>query len=468
MAVVVDQKKLATFEGLFAQPSIEGMLALSWQDFQDFVQYVFECAGYAVENVANQFFPNGPGVDLNLYAGKIGGKPVARVEVKKYDPANLVDAGQVMAFIGKLQVAGGTPGYLVTTSGFGGPAKAAADGAQGKVHLLDSRRFLRYIAYVGGSRLAGEYAGARVGPAEPVEPTILMIGEDLAKRGARPPRLTRILAVGNNKGGVAKTTTALNLGFALAEQYKQRVLLVDMDGQASLTRSLPQLLPKGAPKDAAAPLDQHTLAKYFRGQTALGMLARPTRFGTLSLIPAHADLLRLDSGGSARPRAELEFVRDLHALAAPAESGISAYDWVILDTPPAQSFFTRVALAAADHILIPTVAETYAVHGVKALLGTARTMHALTGDLDGWRQKVLGCLVTRWKPNKNAEVALATLRTDLDAVGVRPLGVAIPADDKVEQAVREVAGGKLKHIFKLANSLGPAAQAYEKLAKELL
>src|SRR5690242_1172215 len=337
MAVAVDEKKLATFEQLFAQPSVEGMLALSWQDFQDFVQYVFECAGYAVENVANQFFPNGPGVDLNLYANKIGGKPLARVEVKKYDPANLVDAGQVMAFIGKLQVAGGTPGYLVTTSGFGGPAKAAADGAQGKVHLLDSRRFLRYIAYVGGSRLAGEYAGARIGPSEPVEPTILMIGEELAKRGARPPRRTRILAVGNNKGGVAKTTTALNLGFALAEQYKQRVLLVDMDGQTSLTRSLPQPLPKGAPKDAALPPDQHTLAEYFRGQTALGMLARPTRFATLSLIPAHADLLRLDSGGSGRARAELAFFHDLHALAASDSAGVSAYDWIILDTPPAQS-----------------------------------------------------------------------------------------------------------------------------------
>lgn len=225
---------------------------------------------------------------------------------------------------------------------------------------------------------------------------------------------------------------------------------------------------KGAPKDAPPPPDEHTLAKYFRGHTALGMLARPTRFATLSLIPAHADLLRLDSGGSARARAELAFLHDLHALAASDPAGVSAYDWIILDTPPAQSFYTRIALAAADHILIPAVAETYAAQGLNGLLSTAKTMHALTGELDVWQQKILGCLITRWKQNKNAETAFGTLKTELDAKGVRLLGVAIPADDKVEQAVREVVGGKLKHIFKLANSLGPAAQAYEKLAKELL
>jgi cellulose biosynthesis protein BcsQ len=163
----------------------------------------------------------------------------------------------------------------------------------------------------------------------------------------------------------------------------------------------------------------------------------------------------------------MEFIRDLRALAAPDQDGNSAFDWIILDTPPAQSFYTRVAVGAADQVLIPACAETFASLGINAVLGTVRTMNALTGDLDLWKQRVLGCLITRWKPNKNAEAALATIKTEMLPKGIRLLGVAIPMDDKVEQAVRETTGGKLKHIFKLANTLGPAAQAYEKVAKEI-
>lgn len=467
MAVAVTQEKIALFESIFRQPTLQGMLDLSWQDFEHFVGYVFNCAGYEYEHVAEHHFPHGPGFDLNLYHVRNMSKPIARVEVRHFTPGNQVDLNEAMAFIGKLQVAGGIPGFMVTTSDFTPAARTAAADPRARTFLVNGNRLLRYITYIGGSRLAGEYAGAPAAPLDPIEPTILLQGEEVSSKIASQPVQARVLAVANNKGGVAKTTTALNLGFALAEQYQQRVLLVDMDGQWSLTRSLPRPLPKGAPKDALPPADQRFLSDYFRGSATLQELIRPTRFQTLFLVPSHSELLRLDSGSSARPRAEIQFIEDLHALAV-NENGERVFDWIILDTPPAQSYFTRLAIAASTSIIIPAHADTYAVQGLNQVLDTTRTMNALTAEVDVWKQRILGAIVTRYKPSKLADGTLGNLRTELGGKGVAVFPFVIPLDEKIEQAHQETAGGKIKHIFKLAKNPSPAALAYDRLAKEVL
>ncbi|MGH2514744.1 MAG: restriction endonuclease, partial [Ktedonobacterales bacterium] len=194
MAVV---QKIALYEQLFAQPSMEAMLALSWQDFQDFVAHVFTCAGYTVECVANKFFPLGPGVDLNLYVGQVRGKPVARVEVRRYAPSNLLNFQDIAAFLGVLDLAQGIPGYMVTTSDFNGPAREAVRQANGRVRILNGARLLRYITYIGGSRLGGEYAGLQVAPTQPTAPDWLETAEEINRRTARPPRQTRVLVIAN-------------------------------------------------------------------------------------------------------------------------------------------------------------------------------------------------------------------------------------------------------------------------------
>src|SRR5689334_19241958 len=102
----------ALFEQLFSRPSVQVMLDLSWQDFEQFVAHVFTCAGYTVQHVARQQFPNGPGVDLNLYTSANQNKPTARVEVRRYAPENLLDFHNVTDFLGVLAVAGNVPGYL--------------------------------------------------------------------------------------------------------------------------------------------------------------------------------------------------------------------------------------------------------------------------------------------------------------------------------------------------------------------
>lgn len=477
MAAVRDEEKVSRFEQLFARPSITGMLELSWQDFQDFVAYVFTWAGYTVEHVADQHFPLGPGVDLNLYTGQVKGKPTARVEVRRYAPSNKLGFADIAAFLGVLDLAQGVPGYLVTTSDFGDAAYQAARQANGRVRLINGRRLLRYITYVGGSRLSGQYAGAMLAPAIPLSPDWLQIGEEVASSTQRPPRHTRILAVSNPKGGVAKTTTALNIGFALADQHKQRVLLIDMDGQGSLTRSLPQPLPpdmpKSASKSAPPPPDVAFLTDYFRGGAPLGgILVRPTRFPNLFLIPANRDLYQLQFAGTSQARAELQFVQDVRTLRPPSEvmpgQTAAQFDWVIIDTPASASFYGRAALAAADYILMPALAETYALNGIDEQFATSATVSALMRDIDCWKQSILGCLVTRWKPGKNADSALGTLRLALDSVYIHLFRTPIPVDDRIETAHQGTSGGGLRSIFRLTSQMGPAAKAYDEFVKEML
>lgn len=274
------------FEALFASPSIAKMLELTWQQFEDFIQYVFECAGFTVKKVASHPKQH---VDLLLYFGKGQGKPVAHVEVRRYATASILKA-RVLQFIGAVHVQQGQSGFLITTSHFTRGAYQAARGSNGpKISLIDGEMVLRYITYVSGSRLGGQYAGESTASSQPIAPTILEEADAVYQRTARKQRQTRVLAVVNPKGGVAKTTTSLNVAFALAELQRQNVLLVDMDGQGSLTTTLPPPsppLPRGAPKPVAPPRDSNYISDYFRGGHTLNALVRPTRFPGLALIPS--------------------------------------------------------------------------------------------------------------------------------------------------------------------------------------
>lgn len=475
----VNPAMAALFEQLFSRPSVQAMLDLSWQDFEQFVAHVFTCAGYTVEHVARQQFPNGPGVDLNLYTSANQNKPTVRIEVRRYAPENLLDYHNVADFVGVLAIAGNIPGFLVTTSGFNDNAHQAAANVGDKVRLIDGSMLVRYITYVGGSRLSGSFGGVPLAPTQPTSPTWLFTGSDLAKATSRPPRHTRVLAVANTKGGVAKTTTALNIGFALADQpHNQRVLLMDLDGQASLTRSLPRPLPPGLSKaeakTAPPPPDIAYVTDYLRTGVSLSGLVRETRFKNLSLVPAQRDLYRLQFAGAERTKAELRFVDDLRHLAAPApaqqngNAGTQPYDWIILDTPAGDTFYARAALAAADYILIPAFAETFAVQGVDEVLKMAATMGALTGTVEEARSRILGCLITRWKQGKAADEALATLRLFLTNEHINIYNTVIPVDDRIELAHQATGGGGLRAIFRLTAKMGPAATRYDEFVKAMV
>ncbi len=169
---------------------------------------------------------------------------------------------------------------------------------------------------------------------------------------------TRILAIANQKGGVGKTTTALNLAAGLTA-LKRRVLLVDLDPQGNCTTGLGVELAD----------DQPTVGDVLTGACALGdAIVRPQSVA-LDLVPASGDLTA----------AEVELMeRDdrAGALAAALADSTSRYHDVIIDCPPALNVLTLNALTAADRVMIPMQCEYYALEGLSALVDTIEQIQA--------------------------------------------------------------------------------------------
>jgi chromosome partitioning protein len=157
----------------------------------------------------------------------------------------------------------------------------------------------------------------------------------------------RIYALANQKGGVGKTTTAINLAACLAEAG-QRALVIDLDPQANATSGL------GARANGVSSYD-------LLDGAPLAELTRPTRFPNLDLVPAKPEL--------AGAVVELARRDDADRYLAEALAGATgAWDFVFLDCPPSLGPLTVNALAAADRVLVPVQAEYYALEGLAQLV----------------------------------------------------------------------------------------------------
>ncbi len=270
----------------------------------------------------------------------------------------------------------------------------------------------------------------------------------------RPRTQTTVLTLANHKGGVGKTTTALNLAFGLAALDYQ-VLLVDMDAQANLTR----ILPSQAPGATAL-----HLGDYFTRKRPLSALIRQTQFKRVWLIPSDNALTRSDTGVAAGPGAEVRFVRDLHALevAPPLVLDARPFDWIIVDTGPSMGFFTRAAIAASHEVLMPIAPSVFTDLGVNLLVETVAAMRALVGE----PITILGYLVTQWKEDALNNSLLALAKPNLEGAGIRPLATQIPLEKgSIEKAYLETGSGKPKNLFSKTSKV---AQAYKAAVDEVI
>jgi len=164
--------------------------------------------------------------------------------------------------------------------------------------------------------------------------------------------MSRIIAIVNQKGGVGKTTTAINLGTALAQSGKM-VLLIDTDPQANATSGV------GVDTEKI----EASLYDLYSGQKAILDVLYPTSIENLHLLPGSSDLSGIEvellntAGREARLKTILATVQD-------------AYDFVLIDCPPSLGLLTVNALVAAEKVIVPVQCEYYALEGLSRLMKT--------------------------------------------------------------------------------------------------
>ena len=251
--------------------------------------------------------------------------------------------------------------------------------------------------------------------------------------------MTTTLAVANQKGGVAKTTSVASLGAALAE-LGHSVLLVDLDPQACLTFSL------GIdPEDLELSI-HHVLTK---GTHASEVIIE-TDDG-VALLPATIELARAEADLLTRTGREQVLKAALAGLADEVE-----YDWVLLDCPPSLGVLTVAALTAADGVLIPLQCETLSHRGVGQLLDTVHDVRRFTNrDLDVW-----GVLPTLYDGRTNhARTVLETISETYELDVIEP-----PIPKTIKFAEAPAAG---RSILATSRS-SKGAKAYREAAANLV
>lgn len=248
----------------------------------------------------------------------------------------------------------------------------------------------------------------------------------------------RVIAVANQKGGVGKTTTAINLAasFAAAEV---RCLLIDSDPQANSTGGL------GFQRDPYRPNTYHLLTGEFAAEQAI----TPTELDGLSLIPSHKNLIGANI--------ELVSVENREFRLRNALSAIrDKFDFIVIDCPPALDLLTLNALVAADSVLVPMQAEYFALEGVSELLDTIeRLRQSFNPDL-----QIEGVVLTMY--DDRTILAQQVTQELKKYFGEKLLETIIPRNIRLAEAPSY---GKPVLLYDVRSR---GAESYIRLAKELM
>jgi len=271
---------------------------------------------------------------------------------------------------------------------------------------------------------------------------------------------TRVIVIANQKGGVGKTTTAINLGTALAAVGKQ-ILVIDVDPQGNASTGL------GISKH------QRSVSIYevLIGHAPLNEAVVPTQIPGLHVIPATSELAGAEMELVGVPRRSFR-LRDaldayVHKLAEPKERSDSTelstdvaqlthYDYILIDCPPSLNLLTINAMTAAHGLLVPLQCEFFALEGLSQLL---RTIDLVRGSLNPGLE-IQGVVLTMFDKRNNLSEQVATdVRQHL---GEKVYQTIIPRNVRISEAPSH---GLPALLYDLKSA---ASQAYIKLAGELI
>lgn len=250
----------------------------------------------------------------------------------------------------------------------------------------------------------------------------------------------RIVAIANQKGGVGKTTTAVNLGCALARNGS-RILLIDLDPQGNATSSF-----------GLQELGSETLYASLLGEAKINDTVLPTRLDRMFLIPADLDLVG----------AEIEIARMENHLTRLRETlrpfrRDETFDFILLDCPPSLGILMTNALAAADELFTPIQCEFFALEG---LVKIVRVIEQVRNSGANDRLELAGIVMTMYDGRTNlSSQVVAEVR---EHFGARVYQTMIPRTVRLSEAPSFG-----KSIFEYAPN-GSGARAYRALAEEFI
>lgn len=248
----------------------------------------------------------------------------------------------------------------------------------------------------------------------------------------------KIIAIANQKGGVGKTTTSVNLAAALA-YINKKILLIDLDPQGNATQGLGH----------AVNMDDLIIYDVLINDTSISKATVKLKAPPLSLLPSNINLAGADL--------EIANMKDREMILKNKLQEIKDdYDYIFIDCPPSLGLLTTNALTAADTVMIPVQCEYYALEGLTQLLGTIRLVKKVFNkDL-----KIEGVLLTMadFRTNLSHEVAQEVRKGFKETV----YDILIPRNVRLSEAP-----SRGKSIFEYASKC-EGAHAYVNLAKEFL